>query len=177
MTDIDETNSDERKSSDSSRGFDFLSSTSVKVAADPKYSLKGNTMRVYMHILRGGKESVGVREIQRDLNFSSPTLARYHLEKLRDMGLLAHNEEDGSYSMLREVKVDVLQPFVSLGSFIIPRLFTYAVMISILFAYLIAFVLPSGSLVEIEYFSLVIGASALGALWYETIRSWRNRPR
>ena len=43
MTDTDETDSEEkRKSSDSSRGFDFLSRTAVKVAADPKYSLKDN---------------------------------------------------------------------------------------------------------------------------------------
>jgi hypothetical protein len=147
-----------------------------KARADPKYSLKGNTLRVYLHILRSRtNDSVGIREIQRELNLSSDTLAKYHLEKLREMVLLAQNE-DGTYSLLKEVKVDVLQPFITLGSFIIPRLFTYAVMISVLFFYLVVFVLPAGNAAELGFFSLSIGAVAVIALWYETLRSWRSAP-
>lgn len=93
------------------------------------------------------------------------------------MGLLSHNEEDGSYFLLKEVKVDVLQPFMTLGSFIIPRLFTYAVTISILFVYLVIFVFPAQNLAEIAFFSVVIGAVSLIALWYETVRSWRSAPQ
>ncbi|MDH2901490.1 MAG: hypothetical protein PXY39_11010, partial [archaeon] len=138
--------------------------------------LKGNTLRVYMHILRSkSSDAIGIREIQRELNLSSATLAKYHLEKLRDMVLLAQNE-DGSYSLLKEVKVDVLQPFITFGSFIIPRLFTYAVMVSILFVYLAVFILPSGNVAELDFFSVAIGAISLFALWYETLRSWRNSP-
>lgn len=130
-----------------------------------------------MHILkRGNVDSIGVREIQRELNLSSPTLSKYHLEKLHDMGLLGRND-DGSYSLLKEVKVDVLQPFITLGTFMIPRLFTYALMISIIFAYTIIVVIPSGNLFELEFFALVMGVLSIGALWYETIRSWRNSPR
>jgi hypothetical protein len=154
----------------------LLDKPSLKVAVDPKYSLKGNTLRVYMHILRTkSNDSIGIREVQRELNLSSATLAKYHLEKLREMYLLAQND-DGSYSLLKEVKVDVLQPFITLGSFIIPRLFTYAVTISILFAYLVLFVLPSQNLAEVAFFSVAIGAVSLFALWYETLRSWRNAP-
>jgi hypothetical protein len=149
---------------------------STKAALDPQYSLKGNTLRVYMHILRTkANDPIGIREIQRELNLSSATLAKYHLEKLREMFLLAQND-DGSYSLLKEVKVDVLQPFITLGSFIIPRLFTYAITISILFAYLVLFVLPSQNLAEIAFFSVAIGAVSMIALWYETLRSWRNAP-
>jgi hypothetical protein len=130
-----------------------------------------------MHILRrGNTDSIGVREIQRELNFSSPTLSKYHLERLESMGLLRRNE-DGSYSLLKEVKVDVLRPFITMGSFIIPRLFTYAIIISILFAYVIVEVIPSGNLAELQFFALVIGVVSLGALWYETLRSWRNIPK
>ena len=144
---------------------------------DPRFSLKGNTLRVYMHILKNkNSDLIGVREIQRDLNLSSPTLSRYHLEKLHDMGLLGKSD-DGSYSLLKEVKVDVLQPFITLGTFIIPRLFAYAVMISILFAYTVAVVIPSGNLTELEFFAIVVGILSLSALWYETLRSWRNSPQ
>ena len=143
---------------------------------DPRFSLKGNTLRVYMHILRNSSsDSIGIRELQKELNLSSPTLAKYHLDRLEAMGLLKRNE-GGSYSLLKEVKVDVLQPFFTVGSLIIPRLFTYAVMISILFAYLAIVVVPSGNLVELDFFAIVIGAVSLIALWYETFRSWRNTP-
>ena len=170
----DQTDSDDKRYRSSSGP---VVGVSVKPATDPKYSLKGNTLRVYMHILRSkSNDSVGIREIQRELNLSSVTLAKYHLEKLREMVLVAQNE-DGSYSLLKEVKVDVLQPFITLGSFIVPRLFTYAVMISILFLYLVAFVLPSGNLAELAFFSVSIGSVSLIALWYETFRSWKNAPR
>ncbi|HZW58222.1 MAG TPA: winged helix DNA-binding protein [Nitrososphaerales archaeon] len=144
---------------------------------DANYSLKGNTLRVYMHIIRSpDSDSIGVREIQKQLNFSSPTLAKYHLEKLQEMGLLKQNEEDGRYSLLKEVKVDVLQPFITVSSYMIPRLFTYAVMSSVLFAYFVFGVIPSGNLMELDFFAVAIGAISLFAFWYETLRSWRNSP-
>ena len=150
--------------------------TPLKEDLDPNYSLKGNTLRVYMHILRTkGNDPIGIREIQRELKLSSATLAKYHLEKLREMFLLAQNE-DGSYSLLKEVKIDVLKPFMTLGSFIIPRLFTYAVMVSILFVYLVLFVLPAQNLAEIAFFSVAVGEVSLFAMWYETLRSWRSTP-
>ncbi len=130
-----------------------------------------------MHILRNGSNSTGVREIQKQLNLSSPTLAKYHLDRLQSMGLLKRSEEDGSYSLLNEVKVDVLQPFITVGSHIIPRLLSYAVMISILFAYLVIAVIPTGNLEELEFFAIVVGGLSIGALWYETLRAWHNSPR
>lgn len=144
---------------------------------DPKYSLKGNTLRVYMHLYRSKTSSIGVRDVQRELGFSSPTLAKYHLEKLKTIGLLSFNEATGEYTLIKEVKVDVLQPFISLGSLIIPRLFTYAAMISVLFAYTLIIVIPSGNFPELEFYSIVIGAVSLFAFWYETFRSWRNSPK
>ncbi|HYR04427.1 MAG TPA: hypothetical protein VEO75_03480, partial [Nitrososphaerales archaeon] len=54
-------------------------------AADDKakieYELRGKTLKVYMYILKQGKP-VGVREVQRELGFSSPSVAYHHIEKL-----------------------------------------------------------------------------------------------
>ncbi|TLX99316.1 MAG: hypothetical protein E6K95_09775 [Thaumarchaeota archaeon] len=55
--------------------------------------LKGNTLRVYVYALK--KRKVGVREVQRALRLSNPSLAQYHLNKLRELGLL--REEGGDY--------------------------------------------------------------------------------
>ena len=50
--------------------------------------LKGNTLRVYWHVLRSRGEVVGVRDTQRALGFSSPALAIYHFDKLVELGLV-----------------------------------------------------------------------------------------
>jgi predicted DNA-binding transcriptional regulator len=142
---------------------------------DPNLVLKGNTLKIYMYILRKNNESVGVREVQRELNLSSPTLAKYHLERLVEIGLVSQ-AQDGSYALLKEVKVDLLKPFLRLGSHIIPRLITYAVMITILFTYYTIVVIPTNNLQFDEFFGINIGVLALISLWYETYRSWRSVP-
>ena len=53
--------------------------------------LKGNTLRVYVYALK--RKRVGVREVQRSLRLSNPSLAQYHLNKLKELGLL--KEEGG----------------------------------------------------------------------------------
>jgi len=59
--------------------------------------LRGNTMRVYLYILKS-EGSVGVREVQRALGFSGPRLAAYHLEKLQGLGLV--EEMQGEYFLI-----------------------------------------------------------------------------
>jgi DNA-binding transcriptional ArsR family regulator len=152
----------------------FLEAAAVK---DPNLALKGNVLKVYMYLLlKKRDEPVGVRELQRDLEFSSPTLAKYHLQRLVDLGLVKQNE-DGGYSLLREVKVDIVEPFLTVGSLLIPRLFAYAVTISILFAYLVFVAIPSGNIPFIEYFAVVTSAAGLVSLWYESLRSWSRAPK
>ncbi|MBD3172538.1 hypothetical protein GF326_08705 [Candidatus Bathyarchaeota archaeon] len=65
--------------------------------------LKGNTLRVYWSLLSSEGGVVGVRELQRNLGFSSPALADYHLNKLVDFGLAVNDR--GDYRLVREVKV------------------------------------------------------------------------
>ena len=56
--------------------------------------LRGTTLEVYHFILKSGKP-IGVREVQRALNLSSPSLAVYHMSKLEEAGLL--KRENGDY--------------------------------------------------------------------------------
>ena len=49
-------------------------------------NLNGRTLMVYFVILN--KKSIGVRELQRQLELSSPSVAKYHLEKLVNMNLV-----------------------------------------------------------------------------------------
>jgi predicted DNA-binding transcriptional regulator len=91
--------------------------------------LKGNTLRVYIYVLKStGK--VGVREVQRALRFSSPTLAVYHLDKLVGLGVL--EKKLGEYLLVKEVKVGILKQFIKVGGLVLPRYLFYATMFTTL---------------------------------------------
>ena len=135
--------------------------------------LKGKTLLVYMYILRADKHYVGVREVQRALNFSSPSVSAYHLNKLKDLGLVESIR--GDYSLIREVKVGVLKQFVTLGGIMLPRYLFYAVlMTTMLVTYVLQFPMES---TRQNITTLIMGAVPVIILWYETVRIWRERPR
>lgn len=134
--------------------------------------LKGNTLRVYIYALK--KRKVGVREVQRALVMSNPSLAQYHLNKLREMGLVS--ESNGEYEVAGEVKVDVMRDFLRLGTLIVPRFIFYAVIFTVLAGYLSLVGYPYFGLVSIlEWFTVILAAAA-AVFWYEAIRAWRSAP-
>ena len=135
--------------------------------------LKGKTLIVYMYIIRVNQPSVGVREIQRALGFSSPSVSAYHLNKLKDLGLVESIR--GDYSLIRMVKVGVLKQFVTFGGIMLPRYLFYAVlMTTMLVTYVLQFPMePTRQNIT----TLIMGAVPAIILWYETIRIWRDRPR
>lgn len=133
--------------------------------------LRGNTLRVYWVLLRSQNVSVGVREIQRQLGFSSPALASYHLNKLVELGLA--EEKNGEYILMREVRVGVLKQFTRFGSIMLPRYVLYATMWTTLFGY---FLIQLRDVNFYSAFALVFGLLGTLILWYETVRVWRQRP-
>ena len=133
--------------------------------------LKGNTLRVYLELLKAPSGHVGVRQIQRNLGFSSPSLAQYHLERLAEMGLV--RADAGEYQISKEVQVDVLKEFIKVGSHIIPRLIVYAVMFTVLTGY---FVFQFAELNFYSMWALIFAVLGTGAFWYETIVAWKRSP-
>ncbi|QQG48260.1 MAG: hypothetical protein HY247_05760 [archaeon] len=134
--------------------------------------LKGNTLRVYVYALK--KRKVGVREVQRALLMSNPSLAQYHLNKLRELGLVAEN--NGEYEILNEVKVDVMRDFLRVGTLIVPRFIFYAAFFTVFAGYLTYLAVPYFQAVPIlEWFAGLILASA-AVFWYEAQRAWRSAP-
>jgi hypothetical protein len=135
--------------------------------------LKGKTLLVYWYLLQQPTHTVGVREVQRSLNFSSPSIAVHHLQKLENLGLV-EKKGTGEYVLEEEVKVGILRFFTRMGSFLVPRYLFYSVLFTTMLAtYLIvsfiAQVLPS-------FYALAFGVIALIIFWIETIRLWRARP-
>ena len=133
--------------------------------------LKGNTLRVYWHVLRSANGVVGVRDTQRALGFSSPALATYHLDKLAELGLV--EKVRGEYHLVKAVNVGVLKQFVRFGTFVLPRYFLYATM----FTTLLVFFLTQFRQVNFySVFALIFGLLGTSILWYETGRAWSQRP-
>ena len=135
--------------------------------------LRGKTLLVYWFMLRAPGSTVGVREVQRALGFSSPSVAAHHLEKLLNLGLVEKTIR-GEYLLKEEVKVGVLRFFTRLGRFLIPRYLFYSVWFSsMLIVYLILYG-HTGSIHNIA--AIIFGVSACVILWYETLRLWKERP-
>jgi predicted transcriptional regulator len=74
-----------------------------------EYALRGKAWRVYWFLLKNGGPA-GVREVQRALHFSSPSIAFHHLEQLRELGLVEKQEVGGHYVLVSQVKIGVLRP-------------------------------------------------------------------
>lgn len=138
-----------------------------------EYLLRGKTWNVYWLLLKTGRP-MGVREVQRALRFSSPSVALHHLERLRELGLVGKNDEDGSYFLISEVKIGVLRHFVRLGKLLFPRYFFYAVFTSSS-TILYTLFLMSGFTRE-NLFILIFGLIVSFIFWYEALRIWRMKP-
>jgi len=135
--------------------------------------LKGKTLLVYWYLVQQTSHTAGVREVQRSLGFSSPSIAVHHLDKLQDLGLIS-KRGTGEYVLEEEVKVGILKFFMHMGRFVVPRYLFYSVLFTtMLIAYLgLCFfgqVWPS-------FYTLVFASVASLVLWFETIRLWRAKP-
>ena len=134
-------------------------------------NLKGNTLRVYWHLVRYSESSVGPREVQRKLGFSSPALAVYHLDKLVELGLV--EKMSGEYHMVKIVNVDILRQFARFRGFMVPRNILYATMFTSL---LIFYISQFREFSFYSIFALIFGVPAAAIFWSETIRTWRSKP-
>ncbi len=133
--------------------------------------LRGKTLLVYLYLLRSRRNTVGVREVQKALRFSSPSVAAYHLNKLRELGLVESIR--GDYRLTRMVKVGVLRRFVAVRGLLLPRLLFYAVLVtSMLITYLIQY--PQFTRRNVA--AMILGLVPTIILWYETLKTWREKP-
>ena len=125
--------------------------------------LRGTTLEVYHFILKSGKP-IGVREVQRALNLSSPSLAVYHMSKLEEAGLL--KRENGDY-VINKV---VLKDTVKISHFFIPRYLFYAIFT--VAALIIELTLLRPPIITSGYFfTTVVTGVCAAAFCFETVRT------
>ncbi len=131
--------------------------------------LNGKTLIVYWYLLKSGK-SLGVREIQRELGMSSPSVASHHLDKLKELGVV-EQDSYGRYFLSKTIEVGVLQVFSKVGRFMLPRYSFYAVFFTTL---LILYITISYNVINFSALGFVLVGCLI--FWYETVRIWRRRP-
>lgn len=148
-------------------------SLNVGEEAKLEYALRGKAWKVYWVLLKTG-QPMSVREVQRALHFSSPSVAHHHLEQLRELGLVQKEDVGGHYLLINEVKIGVLRHFVKLGRLLFPRYFFYALFSTVFYLVYILFLMQSFT--RENLFILLFGAAVLAIFWYEAIRIWSLRP-
>jgi len=133
----------------------------------------GNTLLVYWYLLKKGRDSCGLREVQRTLSFSSPSSASYQLEKLRQLGLVC-KDQSGNYQVSKVVKIDLMSAFIFFGGHAVPKHLVYASATSIMILLFITFF--NYALSPIVVTALMPATLAAAIFWYETLKVWRHRP-
>ena len=124
--------------------------------------LRKLTMKVYKFILKNDKP-VGIREVQRALNLSSPTLALYHMNKLEEAGLI--KKEGNGYVADRII----LENLIRLRRVLIPRNFFYMIFFMTSLVMLAVFMRPPTLSREYMFSLAVIGVAAVTSV-YETMK-------
>lgn len=131
--------------------------------------LTGTTLKVYLYILRSGKDYVGVREIMRALNMKTPSHAYYHLDKLVRKGLLT--KKYGEYHLVKSVRIDFLRDYIILGSSIVPKFVFYTAFFLTIFIYSVLLPRPYEF-----YWYITLSSSLIASIFgiIESIRGWRR---
>ena len=133
--------------------------------------LQGNTLRVYWVLLQNSKGSIGPRDVQRKLGFSSPNLAVYHLDKLVELNLA--KKELGQYCLVDNINVGIFKHFAKIGGYIFPRQILYASMWSTLFVFLLVTI---KDLNFYSLFALIFGLLGSVIFWFEAWKAWASKP-
>jgi hypothetical protein len=140
----------------------------TKVGPKHPIEIRGNALRVYLYLLREGP--CELREIQRGLGLSTPSLASYHLARLSSAGYASQNE-GGQYYAVKEAAGEILEGFTRVGAVLIPQLFFFAVLFTPILGYFSYMALHSVSYVP---FLAAASLALVGVVWYQTLRVWTS---
>jgi len=131
------------------------------LSVDEEDVLTGKTVKVYRFMLKQ-KNPVGIREVQRALTLSSPSLAAYHLSKLEKAGLVKQELEGYVVDKV------VLHNLIRFRRMLIPKYFFYFILFT---ASLILQLTMFRAQVMTSFYIFTLGINIIAAtlFLYETI--------
>lgn len=112
------------------------------------------------------RKPIGVREVQRELNLSSPSVARYHLSKLENAGFV--KQKDGNYVVCKVL----LENSIRINRVIIPRFLFYAVLAIVIMLVELTLLRPTVAACAAYCFAIVAIAIFIVIFCFETARLW-----
>ncbi|MDG7008493.1 MAG: hypothetical protein JRN06_09680 [Nitrososphaerota archaeon] len=134
----------------------------------PGLEIKGNTLRVYLYILQHGP--CELKDVQGGLEFSTASLASYHLRRLIDAGY-ATQDSYGRYLAMKDTTKQLLEGYVKVGTLVVPQLLFISVLFTALLGYFSFMALNVAS-----YLPFLVGSSLalIVVVWFETVGVWRR---
>lgn len=136
--------------------------------SSPSLEIKGNTLRVYLYVLQHGP--CELKDVQGGLQFSTASLASYHLKRLIDSGY-ASQDGYGRYMATKDATKQLLEGYVKVGAVVVPQFLFVSVLFTVLIGYFSFMALSSSA-----YLPLLVASSLalVAVVWYETARVWRK---
>jgi hypothetical protein len=133
-------------------------------------NLTGRTLMIYFVLLN--KKSIGVRELQRHLELSSPSVAKYHLEKLVDLHLVENR--NGIYHLDQKADLPLLTSWVLIGKLLLPKVMFAAIFFSTLFIGYLLFIFSNWN--KDSIFVILLGCGIMIYIWLDVIFQFKRRP-
>lgn len=133
-------------------------------------NLTGRTLMIYFVLLN--KKTIGVRELQRHLELSSPSVAKYHLEKLVDLHLVENR--NGIYHLDRKADLPLLTSWVLIGKILIPKVIFAAILFTTLFIGYLLFVYSNWN--KDSLFVVLLGCGIMIYIWLDVFFQLRRKP-
>jgi hypothetical protein len=146
---------------------------------EPSDTLEGKTLQIYWFLLTHPQGIAGIREIQKELGYTSPSTVAYQINKLISNGIVSKNEETDKYYVNEEVKSGILGFYIRIGYRMIPRLTFYLMIFIIgLLIYLTFAVMRGDEFITdpvnwLFLFFLIFGSIAF---IIESYKIWRLKP-
>ncbi|MGD0803059.1 MAG: winged helix-turn-helix domain-containing protein [Candidatus Bathyarchaeia archaeon] len=130
--------------------------------------ITGNALRTYLYLVTHGPS--GLRDVQRGVGLSTPSLASYHLSRLVEAGYVRQDEE-GRYVASEESSTEILEGYVKVGTALVPQFLFFAVLFTILIVF---FSLESLLSTGFTIYLITASLAMVVLLWYESLRLWRR---
>ena len=108
--------------------------------------------------------------MQRGVALSTASLASYHLGRLVEAGYVSQNES-GKYAAKPQASGEILDGYSKIGVAVVPQLFFFAVLFTILTIFFSYESLAKGDLIV---YLVATAVATVGVLWYQTVRLWRR---
>jgi predicted DNA-binding transcriptional regulator len=138
----------------------------VKPEKSEEDVLKGTTLRVYRLIYRQGKP-MGVHDVQRGLQLSSPSVAQYHIKKLLGAGLIREGQDGYVIDRI------IFENMIRVRRALIPLQATYSIFFASTLVVMLTLLRPP-SITSVYIFALIVNCVALAISLYDVSRALRK---